>query len=1184
MARTGPSKRLARTLQLAVTALLLLVLTACPRPLTPTVPTRDLTPASLEEGVKGQVDFGRMGLQASISDDIAPGATISLIEVESGQTMSTTRTDADGRFVLKYSNGFKPVTGALYYFEAVKGLRGHDGRPNAVGADMARVRTIASYRRGGWVTLTSASVTTSILVNPMTTALSIVVSLRNATPRSVDPSTLFGAIRARQPSEGYPDTLDLRNPAITENLVRRVYDLVVGALDKERDPVRWIQLSSADPDFNTVMLPELPFTVSHLDPPRAIFGEYIDLVGSNFDGAPEVYFQTDGGRVKAEDPVVSIDLTRIRVKVPNTVVTGHVELAIGDRLLNGPIFRLETRDGHSVVDEHGNLYAVNQSLGTLAILEPEGSQGRTSVRTLREGLGEPTALTFGFSNYDAIYVARVGGTVLQVDLDMPPLHDKLTPVAVRGNPLTYATGGPSAAGGIAFRNRPGDPAHGVLYLTDPTQSRLYAVPAGGGVATPVALTGMPLNQPRGLSFGPDGRLYVANAGGNNVLAITLDGPNQGAAVLVAGGFSHPWGIAFNSQGECLVSNYLGNSVYKVPLLGSVDESPLRFGRVTAFASIPTPAGLDADASGYVYVADRNTNGVYRINSLQERQQIAFGVNSPTSTWADGTGLYILTESGQLLRSDTLDGKGRLTVFAEGLLTARGLVRDSGTATGNFFTNQANIASITMIDKDGFSRQVVNGLTTSANAGLSINGGKLYVRARQSFDPGPPQVHYTSQGEVLEFTLGADAYGRRIVTGPTRRLRSPLFDSWVGLAGNSDQAMITLGTRDMTFFSLAVSGSLNQSLGKRGTMTRLKSDPALKDPRDLWVSPAPTERIWVADYAGGPDGTGSLRIYKMDGTFEREITDIQTPTHLNGDGTYVYVNSVTGGYLRAFNPATFVKVAARERTGLSGPRGFAFSGNRLYVHEVGRSMLSMHVDYTSLTPTKSDLMTLGSRADIETDGADVLVTSGGDVYRLYDDGGEWFQEGVPHRDYSSSSLTSLSKIDGKIYATDGVRRIFDLSEGDHRGIFSSLENEYGNLGYSGLHGLPTGWGLISGSNVVTYSRGDSATSYVSEISLDGTTHRSYRMPDWSFLGGMVEDGNGTVYITDVNSGTLYRLAGNSLTTFATGPYAATDRMYGGISYHAGNLYQAIYTKHWIDRIDVATKARTSLKMGLVTPEL
>jgi|GEM_PF-4744702 len=1165
--------------------LLLVLLTACPRPLTSTVPNPD--GASLfethDDQVSGQVDLGRRSVQATITDDVAPGATVSLIEVTSGQTLSTTRTDADGKFVLKYSNGFKPVSGSLYYFEAIKGLRGHDGKPNAVGSDVARVRTIASYRRGGWVTLTSASVTTSILINPMTTALSIVVSLRNATPRSVDPATLFGAIRPRQPSQGYPDTLDLRNSALTEDLVRRAYDLVVGALDKERDPVRWIQLSSADSDFNTVMLPELPFTVSHLDPPRAIFGEYIDLVGSNFDGAPEVYFQTDGGRVKAESPVVSVDLTRIRVRVPNTAVTGHVELAIGDRVLNGPIFRLETRDGHSVVDERGNLYAVNQSLGTLAILEPEGGKGRTSVRTLRDGLGEPTALTFGYANYDAIYIASVGGTVFQLNLDMPPLHDKVTPVGVRGNPLSYATGGPSAAGGMAFRNRPGDPAHGVLYLTDPAQSRLFAVPAGGGIATPVTLTGMPLNRPRGLSFGPDGRLYVANAGANNVLAITLDGINQGSAVVVAGGFSHPWGIAFNSQGDCLVSNYLGNSVYKVPLLGSVDEKPLRFGRVSAFASIPTPAGLDADSSGFVYVADRNTNGVYRINSLQERQQIAFGVNSPTSTWADATGLYILTESGQLLRSDSLDGTGRLTVFAEGLLTARGLVRDAGDATGNFFTNQTNISSITLIDKDGFSRQVVNGLTASANAGLSIQGGKLYLRANQSFDPGPPQVHYTSQGEVLEFTLGADAYGRRIVSGPTTRLRSPLLDQWVGLAGNSDQAMITLAKRTKTFFSLAVTGTTNQSLGQRGVMTRLKSDPALKDPQDLWVSPAPNERIWVADYTGGPTQTGAIRIYTMDGTFEREITDIATPTHFNYDGTNLYVNSVTGGYLRAFNPATFSKIAGLERTGFSGPRGFAFNGSTLYVHEVGRSTLSQVLNYATQT-AKTDLMALTNRADIESSGADVLVTSGGDVYRLYNDDGEWFQEGVPHRDYSSSNLTSLSVIAGKIYATDGVRRIFDLSEKDHMGIFSTLDTDYGNTGYSGLHGLPTGWGLISGSNVVSYSKGDSAFSYVTETSLDGSRHRSYRMPDWTFLGGMVEDGNGTVYLTNVNSGTLYRLAGNTLETFLTGPYSANDRMYGGISHHGGYLFQGIYTKHWVDRIQVSTKARTSLKMGLVTPEL
>ena len=87
---------------------LLVFLTACPRPLTLGSPP----PTSLDaavEAVAGQVDFGGRTVQADIKDDIAPGATISLIEVQSGQTMSTTRTDAAGKFVLTFSNGFKPV-------------------------------------------------------------------------------------------------------------------------------------------------------------------------------------------------------------------------------------------------------------------------------------------------------------------------------------------------------------------------------------------------------------------------------------------------------------------------------------------------------------------------------------------------------------------------------------------------------------------------------------------------------------------------------------------------------------------------------------------------------------------------------------------------------------------------------------------------------------------------------------------------------------------------------------------------------------------------------------------------------------------------------------------------------------------------------------------------------------------
>ncbi len=1168
---SSPLRRLAA---LALIASLLTLLTACPRPLT--VPTTPGSPAAqATDQVSGRISFGFIHTQAGIKEDVAPGATVSLIDVKTGNTVSTTRTDSDGRFVLTYSNGFKPKTGDLYYFEAVKGLSGGAGIPNAAGSDAVRVRTIASYYNGGWVTLTSGTAGTSILISPMTTALSVIVSLRQATSKKIDPTTLFGAIRAGRPSDGYPDTLQIADSRLV-TMVKRAYDLVVGSLEKDRDPLRWIQLSSADTDFYTVTLPELPFSISYLDPPNAVALETIDLVGSNFEGHPVVDFQADGGQLaRATDVSVSSDLTRITVRVPPTAVTGHVRLSIGERTLTGPIFRLDTRDGHSVVDGRGNLYAANRGLGTVAILEPVAGADRTSVRTLITNLGEPTALTFGLSGFDSLFVASAGGTLWKATLDVP--LDASTPISfVTRN--SYSTGGASDPGGMAFRNKPGDPSHGVLYVTDAGTNRLYAVPPAGGVAQPVTLTGVALSQPRGISFGPDGRLYVANAGANNVVAITLDTDTTGTAELFASGFSMPWGIAFDNRGNCYVSNHRGNSVYRVPVISDPGVTPITYGNVGAFSSIPTPAGLDADSSGYLYVADRLTNGIYRINTLAQSQQIGFGMNAPTSTWVDASGLYMLTDSGRLLHSDKLDSSGVLRVVAQGLLTAKGLVRDTD---GNFYTHQAALDAITQIRPDGSTTQVVVGVTTSDGSGLSIKGDKLYLRSTTSFDPGGPT--YSVQGEVLEFTLVRGGDGKvAYVSGPSARLRTPI-DKLMGL-GARNGVFYTMNPRTKTFFSMTVAGTNNQSVGRSSTMTRLKADADLQDPKDLLVTP--DGKIWVADYAGGDapgaPGNGSIRVYGLDGTFETVITDIETPTHLTYDGTYVYANSYTGNYLRAFETtAPYAKVVARERTGFSGPRGFAFEGTTLYVNEWGRDRISK-IDAYATGTTITSLLSQADRQDIAVMGGTIYVTSGSSVFRIVEDGGTWTQEGVAWKDYDRT-LYTLEVLDGALFAISDSARIHDLRESSHRALAASLYYQFGTYGYSGIHGDPSGWGLVNGANLVSYGKGDSHSTYVLESALDGSMHRTHRMIGVT-LGGMVDDGAGTVFLTHVGYGTIYRLTGGALAQFASGPYSSLDRMYGGLSFHGGKIYQAIYTKHWIDQVDATTGARTTLKLGLVTPEL
>ncbi|MBO9540201.1 hypothetical protein J7643_06375 [bacterium] len=89
---------------------------------------------------------------AATSGEIAQGATVSLIDPISGNTLVTALTRPDGRFVFTFDKSFKPSVGP-YFLEAAKGLSvgASQNRPSV---PAARMRTLISNSNGLWASLT----------------------------------------------------------------------------------------------------------------------------------------------------------------------------------------------------------------------------------------------------------------------------------------------------------------------------------------------------------------------------------------------------------------------------------------------------------------------------------------------------------------------------------------------------------------------------------------------------------------------------------------------------------------------------------------------------------------------------------------------------------------------------------------------------------------------------------------------------------------------------------------------------------------------------------------------------------------------------------------------------------------------------------------------------------------------
>ncbi|MNS45636.1 Serine/threonine-protein kinase PknD [compost metagenome] len=1081
---------------------------------------------------------------------MAPGATVAVIDVLSGQTLSTTLTDADGRFVIRYSNGFKPKNNTLYYFEAIKGLKGGTGQPNAAGGDAVRVRTIASYSKGGWLTLTSSRASSAISITPMTTALSTIVSLRSTTSKAIDASTLFGAIRAGQSEGGYPDGLALPDPVLVPPvLVRRAYDLVLDSLAKDRDPLRWIRLSTADPQYNTLLLPDVPFTIAYLSPDAQVALDDIQLVGSNFASTAvdnKVFFQTDGGgTVPATAKSVSTDLSRLTVTVPATAINGNLLLQIGDKTLTGPAFRLATRDGHSVVDPAGNVYAVNKGLGTVAIVERLLGSDKTGVRALISGLDNPGALTFGPSGYNFLYVAT-GGT-----------DRKVYKYNVTASPFTSSVyngaGGVANPSGIAFRV-----ATGALYLTDSVQNKLYVIASEGSAVAEVAVTGASLNQPRGISFGPDGKLYLANSGANNVLAIELSSATTGSANQYIGGLSTPWGLAFDNKGSFYVSNNAGNSIFTVPVTSAPGVTPLTYGSLTSFASIPTPGGVDSDSSGYLYVADNVSNGIYRINTLAESRQIGFGLSYPVATWADAEGVFALTEEGRILR---IDPQEKLSVYAEGLTNSRGLVRDSA---GNFYVNQRGLYALTQVRADGSSVQILQGLNSYVNSNLTIHNDKILLRKSSSDVSGHGQV---------------DAFDLANLSPVPNTIYRALMRRVIAIAQDESG-----GAYNGKFYAVSDNANDEQTILRVTRLTRERSDTErfiqnevdrlrLKSPTDIAVDS--DGKIWVSD-AQGSDGNGSILIFNSNGTFAQEITAIENPVRLRRIGTQIVASSdQAAGYVRFYNVNG---TEAKTFTGLNRPVGVSFSGAAMYVNTHSNGNVYKIDNYAalpsgSLSPLPAPYYNTGNVNDIEMLGTDLMFTVANRIYQLKNDRVTLNTSWRSH--YSTILCLNLNAANQLIYASSN-NWLHRHDDGSYADFVSGLAAATGR----GDYGTPLGGGVLLNGSFVSYGR-SGADSILVDSRLDGSMQQSrYYGSDWS---GIATNGTNTVYLARITLGDIHKWTNGTFSTLIGGGYSTADRIYD-LAYYNGKLYQPIRERHEIREVDATTGTPRVLRVGLVSPEL
>jgi len=198
-----------------------------------------------------------------------------------------------------------------------------------------------------------------------------------------------------------------------------------------------------------------------------------------------------------------------------------------------------------------------------------------------------------------------------------------------------------------------DASNATLYVASPMNSTIYAVVTATGAST--ELSDM-LNQPNGLTMGPDGALYVGDFGDDAVYRVdTASGATTEVTTSNVGSAN---GVAF-APGDPNTLYVLSYSAGTLTAL-TLDATHMETARRMVAGSLGSPDGITLDDAGRFYITDNGAGRVIQLaadgtapdvistGAIGSAANLAFGVGA-----LDCHDLYV-TSSGVMVRIAVAD--------------------------------------------------------------------------------------------------------------------------------------------------------------------------------------------------------------------------------------------------------------------------------------------------------------------------------------------------------------------------------------------------------------------------------------------------------------------------------------------------------------------------------------------------
>jgi len=325
------------------------------------------------------------------------------------------------------------------------------------------------------------------------------------------------------------------------------------------------------------------------------------------------------------------------------------------KVVNGVITRAATlkRPTGVAVDFYGKLYVAGVD-----------QVGQMSGPSLISGAGA-----------NDIAADLVGNTafVTATEVARADLTGKVTIVAGGGGPKTGAGGEGSAPATLVQPSGLAMDSAGDLYIADPKANVVWKLSASGTLA-PGFGDGDPktLSAPNSVAVDPSGNVYIADTGNNRVLTAGADGK----LATVVDHLSAPSYVFADSKG-LLIADTGNNRVLVIGVAGSV----------SATIPVDAPGAAIRDASGNVYVSQRDAGQVVRFAANGWTTPVLLDAKQPAGLALDAAGDLLVADAGhETVRLVAPDGS-YTTIAGTG---ASGYKGDGGPATAALLSGPADV--------------------------------------------------------------------------------------------------------------------------------------------------------------------------------------------------------------------------------------------------------------------------------------------------------------------------------------------------------------------------------------------------------------------------------------------------------------------------------------------------------------